>query len=86
MSDALRRAPWLVLPCAACLAFAAAPPGDRDRLTVGRQPDGRFLVPTNQILEPTGRQVTFFGRPVDLALADGGKTVVVKNMKSLLGV
>ena len=57
---------------------------ERDRLKVGVQPDGRIVVPTNQIIKPAGKQITFPGRLVDLALAEEGKTVVVKNMKSLV--
>ncbi len=53
-------------------------------LQVGIQPDGRILVPTNQFLSPAGTQIVFPGRPVDLALADGGQTLVVKNMTSLV--
>jgi YVTN family beta-propeller protein len=59
---------------------------EQDTLKVGLQPDGRIVVPTNQILKPAGVQVTFPGRPVDLALADDGKTLVIKNMKDLLFV
>src|SRR5690242_15890454 len=57
---------------------------DLDRLTVGVQPDGRIVVPTNQILKPAGKQITFPGRPVDLALAEEGKILVVKNMRDLV--
>src|SRR5881392_1154482 len=57
---------------------------ERDRLKVGLQPDGRIVVPTNQILQPAGKQVTFPGRPVDLLLIEGGKTLVAKNMKNLV--
>src|SRR5438874_13219387 len=57
---------------------------DRDTLKVGVQPDGRIVVPTNQILKPAGTQVLFPGRPVDLALLDGGKTLVVHNKNSLV--
>ncbi|HLW66960.1 MAG TPA: alkaline phosphatase family protein, partial [Gemmataceae bacterium] len=46
--------------------------------------DGRILVPTNQILDPAGKQVLFPGRPVDLLLLDAGKTLVVKNAKDLV--
>jgi YVTN family beta-propeller protein len=71
-----------------CLAVSwlAAPlrADDRDRLTVGLQPDGRIVVPTNQVLRPAGKQITFPGRPVDLALVDDGRTLVVKNLRSLL--
>src|SRR5262245_21776780 len=57
---------------------------DLDRLKVGVQPDGRIVVPTNQILQPAGKQVTFPGRPVDLILIDDGKTLVAKNMRNLV--
>src|SRR5437773_2724685 len=55
-----------------------------ERLKVGRQPDGRVVVPTNQVLQPAGAQILFPGRPVDLVLIDGGKTLVVKNLKDLV--
>jgi YVTN family beta-propeller protein len=57
---------------------------ESDRLTVGVQADGRIVVPTNQILKPAGKQVTFPGRPVDLALTDAGQTLVVKNNAALI--
>src|SRR6185312_7240338 len=57
---------------------------DIDQLQVGVQPDGRIVVPTNQILSPAGKQVLFPGRPVDLAWLDDHRTVVVKNMKNLV--
>jgi YVTN family beta-propeller protein len=56
---------------------------ERDKLKVGLQPDGRIVVPTNQILQPAGTQVTFPGRPVDLVEVEGGKLLVAKNMKGL---
>ncbi|CAN5546072.1 alkaline phosphatase family protein [soil metagenome] len=59
---------------------------DVDRLKVGVQADGRIVVPTNQVLSPAGKQVTFQGRPVDLLLINDGKTLVLKNMKSLVFV
>src|SRR5438105_10153715 len=71
----------------ALLSLAAAllaADDDYDTLKVGMQIDGRVVVPTNQILKPAGVQVTFPGRPVDLALCDDGATLVVKNMKSLV--
>jgi YVTN family beta-propeller protein len=55
-----------------------------DRLKVGVQPDGSILVPTNQVLKPAGTQAPFPGRPVDIALCDGGRTLVAKNIKSLV--
>jgi YVTN family beta-propeller protein len=72
------------LPALALLVLPfAALSDEHDRLKVGLQPDGRIVVPTNQILQPAGKQVTFPGRPVDLLLIEDGKTLVVKNMKSL---
>lgn len=59
---------------------------EQDTLKVGRQADGRIVVPTNQILKPAGTQVLFPGRPVDLALIDEGRTLVVKNLKDLVFV
>src|SRR5439155_26447384 len=61
-----------------------APADEQDRLTVGVQPDGRVVVPTNQILKPAGKQVTFPGRPVSLRLLDDGKTLAVQNKNNLL--
>lgn len=55
----------------------------QDNVTVGRQKDGRVVVPTNQVLQPAGKQVEFPGRPVDLTLIDNGQTLVVKNFKDL---
>ncbi len=55
----------------------------QSNIKVGPQPDGSILVPTNQLLRPAGFQVTFPGRPVDLALIPGKNLVAVKNRKSL---
>jgi YVTN family beta-propeller protein len=66
------------------LSLPLAAADERDRLKVGLQPDGRIVVPTNQILHPAGKQVTFPGRPVDLILIDEGRTLVAKNMRDLV--
>jgi len=55
-----------------------------ERVNVGLQPDGSIVVPTNQVLKPAGKQITFPGRPVDLALVDEGKTLVIKNLRGLV--
>jgi len=62
----------------------ALPADDQDQLKVGVQADGRIVVPTNQVLKPAGKQITFPGRPVDLAFADDGKTLVIKNSGDLI--
>jgi YVTN family beta-propeller protein len=72
---------WLA---AGLLALPPSDADEHDRLQVGLQPDGRIVVPTNQVLRPAGKQITFPGRPVDTALLDGGKALVVKNMRSLV--
>ncbi len=56
---------------------------DVKNIKVGPQPDGSILVPSNQLLRPAGFQVLFPGRPVDIALADDNKLLVVKNSSSL---
>ena len=71
----------LALAAAAGLLLHA---DEADRRPVGRQPDGSVIVPTNQVLRPAGTQITFPGRPVDLALAEEGKVLVVKNRSALL--
>jgi YVTN family beta-propeller protein len=53
------------------------------RVNVGPQSDGRIVVPTNQILSPLGRQITFPGRPVDLALRPDGKVLAVLDRKQV---
>ena len=80
--------PRLALPAVVLLCTLGGPlaADERDRLKVGVQPDGRIVVPTNQILKPAGRQVTFPGRPVDLLLIDDGRTLVAKNMRDLVFV
>ncbi len=51
--------------------------------TIGQQPDGSILVPTNQLLRPAGFQILFPGRPVDLALSPDGKWLAVLNNGSV---
>jgi DNA-binding beta-propeller fold protein YncE len=55
-----------------------------DEPVVGEVGGGRVVVPTNQVLTPAGRQVSFPGRPTDLALLPDGRTVVVKNLHDLI--
>ena len=71
---------------AAVLLLPAALPAadDQDQLKVGVQSDGRIVTPTNQVLRPAGTQITFPGRPVDLALAQDNTVLVVKNMRDLV--
>src|SRR3954464_5649717 len=75
------------LPTSALFALFSAltlAADDTDRLKVGVQPDGRIVVPTNQVLKPAGTQVSFPGRPVDLLPIEDGRTLVVKNRNDLV--
>ena len=84
LTSPVRLPAGVVLP--ALLLFAGGGAGDEpaERLKVGVQPDGRIVVPTNQILQPAGVQVTFPGRPVDLLVIEGGRLLVAKNMRDLV--
>jgi YVTN family beta-propeller protein len=83
----LHRLPFALLLSIFAQAVFLAPclhAEEQERLQVGRQPDGRIVVPTNQVLQPAGQQILFPGRPVDLVLTDRGQTLVVKNLKDLV--
>jgi YVTN family beta-propeller protein len=73
--------------CLVALGFAAilaiAEPASA-QLQVGEADKGMVVVPTNQVLTPAGRQVTFPGRPTDLALLGDLRTVVIKNHHDLI--
>ena len=64
------------------------PPGDagwadsRAR-TVGRLSDGEVLLPTEQTLKPAGKQITYPGRPLDMALSPNGKWAAVTNLRDV---
>jgi len=75
--------PFLTLVCPLLLLPPLAA-DERDTLRVGLQADGRVVVPTNQVLQPAGKQVAFPGRPVDIVQIDGGKTLVAKNIRELV--
>src|SRR5262245_55845546 len=76
----MRSLAWLIVGVLMPLVVRA---DEYDTLKVRPQPDGRIVVPTNQILNPAGEQVIFPGRPVDVAFAEDGKTLVVKNQGDL---
>jgi hypothetical protein len=52
--------------------------GHQDML-IGRQPHGRVVLTTNQIIKPNGQQVEFRGRPNAVALSPDGKTAAFLN-------
>src|ERR1700745_1213265 len=75
---------WVTAVCRLLAGGMTVAADDRDQLRVGLQPDGRIVVPTNQILQPAGTQVTFPGRPVDVLPIDDGRLLVAKNMRDLV--
>ena len=77
------RAFGLILPGAALLGYGALQlnariaPAVGDKAIIGKQADGTYFVPTGQTLAPVGRNLTFDGRPVDMALRPDGKLLAV---------
>lgn len=59
-------------------------PFDYDRARVGDGDPARIVVPTNQVLSPVGRQVTYGGRPNDLALSPDGRWLAVLDFAQVL--
>lgn len=64
--------------------FLSAQSVDLSHLTVGLQPDGTVITPTNQRLTPAGFQLTFPGRPVDLVLGPKERYLYVKNKSNIV--
>ena len=50
-----------------------------DKVVVGPQDDGTYVVATTQRIAPAGDTILFPGRPVDLALSPDGSLLAVKN-------
>ena len=75
----------LAILCAAFAALAARQAGLFPVLSttvaLGKQPDGFFLLPTNQLLQPWGEQTLFRGRPVELAFNSTKHRLAVLNTR-----
>jgi YVTN family beta-propeller protein len=54
------------------------------RVHVGRQEQGFYLLPTNQLLHPWGEQAAIKGRPVDLAFDSRKHLLAVLNSRNVL--
>jgi YVTN family beta-propeller protein len=52
--------------------------------SLGKQPGGEFLVPTNQLLRPWGQQTVIAGRPVDMTFDSQKRVLAVLNWKGVL--
>jgi len=56
----------------------------KSSVRIGRQSDGLYLLPTNQLLHPWGEQAAIKGRPVDLAFDSRKHLLAVLNSRSVL--
>lgn len=50
---------------------------------IGRQPEGYYLLPTDQLLRPWGEQALFAGRPVDMTFDSAKRVLAVLNWRSV---
>jgi YVTN family beta-propeller protein len=56
----------------------------KSTVLAGRQSQGFYLVPTQQLLRPWGEQTPIPGRPVDMAFDPAGRILAVLNSRSIL--
>src|SRR6266851_8926413 len=56
----------------------------KSNVGIGRQSEGLYLLPTNQLLHPWGEQAVIKGRPVDLAFDSRKHLLAVLNSRSVL--
>lgn len=65
-------------------ALRKAPDAYFERAFVGPQDDSTYIVATSQRIDPAGVNITFPGRPVDLALNKDESILAVKNINSIV--
>src|SRR6266404_9021066 len=56
----------------------------KSNVGIGKQSEGLYLLPTNQLLHPWGEQAAIKGRPVDLAFDSRKHLLAVLNSRSVL--
>jgi len=56
----------------------------KSNVRIGRQSEGLYLLPTNQLLHPWGEQAAIKGRPVDLAFDSRKHLLAVLNSRNVL--
>lgn len=56
----------------------------RSTAALGRQSEGFFLLPTNQLIRPAGQQSAITGRPVDMAFDSHKHLLAILNWRSVL--
>ena len=55
----------------------------KSTVRIGRQPEGFYVLPTNQLLQPWGEQASLKGRPVDAALDPTKSFLAVLNSRGI---
>jgi YVTN family beta-propeller protein len=84
----MKKTPLLLFALATLAAYAAKDTGMfailKTDAAIGKQANGAYLVPTNQLLRPWGEQMTFPGRPVDIAYDSKKGLLAVLNTRSVL--
>ena len=71
---------------ASLAGLAAVPvlfPVLKSTVRIGRQPQGFFVLPTNQLLQPWGEQSVIKGRPVDATLDSSKRLLAVLNTRGI---
>ena len=56
----------------------------KSTVSLGKQPGGFYLLPTNQLLRPWGEQTLIKGRPVDVAMDSRKHLLAVLNWRGVL--
>ncbi len=56
----------------------------KSTIPLGKQPEGFYLVPTNQLLRPWGTQLEIPGRPVELAFDSHKSVLAILNTRSIV--
>src|SRR5882757_2828886 len=79
---------YFVLAIIAIATFAVAKetplfPILKSTVILGKQPEGFYLLPTNQLLRPWGDQLQIPGRPVDLAFDSKKRLLAILNTHSV---
>jgi YVTN family beta-propeller protein len=82
------RTPILCLVALAGAALLAKEAGVfpvlKSQAALGKQAEGLYLVPTNQMLHPWGEQTIIPGRPVDMVYDSGKRILAVLNTRDVL--
>src|SRR5579871_3174454 len=59
-------------------------PALKSSIPLGRQTQGFYLLPTNQLLRPWGEQAVIAGRPVDMTYDSAKRILAVLNSRSIV--